>query len=58
MEKSNQSESWISKNKVNLGVAIGVLVTLGAGIAYWSFKRGRYPDIPDINVQPGARIPK
>lgn len=58
MQKAKTSESWISKNKVNLGVAIGALISLGAGIAYWSYRRGRYPEIPDISVQPGARIPK
>jgi len=58
MDKTKPSQTWLEKNKVNLGVAIGALLTLGAGIAYWSYRRGRYPDIPDIDIQPGARIPK
>lgn len=58
MEKTNQTESWISKNKVNLGVAIGVLISLGAGIAYWGYRRGRYPDMPEINTKIETALPK
>ena len=51
MDRTKQtSESWLTKNKVSLGVAIAALIALGAGITYWSFNRGRYPDMPDVEI--------
>lgn len=58
MEKSTTEQSWVSKNKMSLGVAIGALIALGAGIAFWSFNRGRYPEIPDPNMDPASKIPR
>ena len=60
MEKTskNSSSTWITENKVSLGVAIGVLLALGAGIAAWGFNRGRYPEIPELNVEPADKVSK
>ncbi len=60
MQKSNKNPTvaWMSENKVSLGVAIGALLALGAGIAYWGFNNGRYPDIPELNVEPADKLTK
>jgi hypothetical protein len=58
MEKTTTEQSFIQKNKVGLGVAIGILIAVGTGIAYWSFNRGRYPEIPDPNMDPASKIPQ
>jgi hypothetical protein len=58
MQNTTQKTTWITKNKVNLGVAIGILVAIGAGlVGYKSFNSGRYPDIPDQNLNKSQKIP-
>jgi len=45
------------QKKVGLGVAIGVLIALGAGIAFWGFRRGRYPNDQDAGQENISKDP-
>ena len=61
MEREVAKESWIESNKMGLGIAISVLIAVGAGVAYWGFNAGKgaaYPGVGELSTTPTSRLNK